>query len=346
MLPRHLDRSARQRLLHFRDGRQRNLRRQDGVENVVVAQIGVGEHVVADPLAGPQPAAMADHQPGFRAQHGQMVAYRLRVGRTHPDIDQRDARASFTDQVVGGHLVASPGGIGQLVARVLGRAGQPQTAGAGERGIGVRTQLTARPIDELVDIAVVVGEQDEALEILWSGAGIMRQPRQAEIGAKPVEQRQGDGGVGIGDLDPVGQLVADVGQLGRGEMACQFGRPNLRQLRSGSAIEDVGERYLLPRRLHGDLDRVIVLDELELLAQVIREQVRPCHGRRVSAGNVQPAESMAAVGRLIAPGKSNREFGIGVAAVAPPFGRGQRAVPSVGENVVAQPRDRGVVKSR
>jgi hypothetical protein len=87
----HIDGGPEQGLLDLGDGGQGNLDRQHVVEDMVVAQIAVGEHIVADRLARPQAAAMADHQPHFGPHHRQMVADRLRVGRADADIDQGDA---------------------------------------------------------------------------------------------------------------------------------------------------------------------------------------------------------------------------------------------------------------
>ena len=119
----HLDRGPEQGLLDLGDGGHRDLGRQHVVEDMVVAQIGVGEDIVADRLARPQAAAMADHQPHFGPHHRQMVADRLRVGRADADVDQGDAFAVRRDQVIGGHLVAPPAALRHHrlgVGRVLG----------------------------------------------------------------------------------------------------------------------------------------------------------------------------------------------------------------------------------
>jgi hypothetical protein len=47
---------------------------------------------------------MADHQPGMRAQHGDMVGRGLGVRGADADIDQRDAVAIGAFQVIGRHL--------------------------------------------------------------------------------------------------------------------------------------------------------------------------------------------------------------------------------------------------
>jgi hypothetical protein len=68
-----------QRVLYLGDRGQGHLGRQDVIEYMVVAQISMRKHIIAYRLAGAQAAAMADHQPHFRAQYGDMVAGRLGV---------------------------------------------------------------------------------------------------------------------------------------------------------------------------------------------------------------------------------------------------------------------------
>jgi hypothetical protein len=78
--------------LDLGDRGDRDIRRQHRVQHVVVAQIGVGQDIVADGLRGTQAAAVADHQPGVRPGHGQVVADGLGVGRADADVDQGDPR--------------------------------------------------------------------------------------------------------------------------------------------------------------------------------------------------------------------------------------------------------------
>ena len=87
---------------------------------MVVAQIGMGQHIVADPLAGAQAAAMADHQPGFGADNGQVVADRLGVGRADTDVDKGDAAAIRRDQMIGRHLMLAPGAVGDHLRGICG----------------------------------------------------------------------------------------------------------------------------------------------------------------------------------------------------------------------------------
>ena len=80
-----------QRHLHLGQRRDRHPDRQVVVEHVVLAHIGVRQHVVAERLAVAQPGAVAEHQPGMRPQHRDMVGDGLGVGRADADIDHGDA---------------------------------------------------------------------------------------------------------------------------------------------------------------------------------------------------------------------------------------------------------------
>ena len=158
---------------------------------MVVAQISVGEDIVADRLARPQAAAMADHQPDFGAEHGEMVADRLGVGRADADIDEGDSAAIGRDQMVGRHLHLAPAARGDLGDRIRRVAGDEHAAGRGQGLVGavLAPQLLDRPADELVDVADIVGEQQIALGVLDRSAGIMAQAGEAEI--DPAARRTG-----------------------------------------------------------------------------------------------------------------------------------------------------------
>ena len=81
----------------------------------------------------------------------------------------------IVDQMVGRHLVAAPYagrdlllGVGE-VAMLEFTARHRQ---AGETAVWV-AQCADREADELVDVADIVGEQHEALEMLGRSAGVM-----------------------------------------------------------------------------------------------------------------------------------------------------------------------------
>src|SRR5260221_77088 len=99
---------------------------------------------------------------------------------------------SITAGQLGRHLVPPPLarsdlslGVGKLVEFVKGaryRQGREARVLAPKR--------VDRNADEFVDVADVVGEQDELLEMLGRRSGIVTQPRETEVGARPVEQSE------------------------------------------------------------------------------------------------------------------------------------------------------------
>ena len=157
---------------------------------MIVAEIRMGEDVIADPLAGAQPAAMANHQPRLGPQHREMVANRLGVRRADADVDEGDAAAVGRDQVIGGHLVPPPRAVGDERAGVHAGLVDIEPRGARERGVAPLPNLRPRPSDEFVNITVVVGEQDISLEMFGRGAGVVAEACEAEVGAQRVEQRE------------------------------------------------------------------------------------------------------------------------------------------------------------
>ncbi len=231
---------AGKRLLHFGDRGQRDLGRENVVEHVVVAQVGVSEHEVADLLRRAQAPAVADHQPGFGPEHREVIGDRLGVRRAYADVDQRDAHVVGRHQVVGRHLVAAPGSLVELHTGILGPAIEHHAAGAGEAGVETLADPLGRPVDELVDVAVVVGEQHEALEMLGRGASVMREAGEREIGAQAIEQRQRHGLAGLVQIEAVGQFVADQRQLGGREIARKLVRADARHRGAVLPVEHVG----------------------------------------------------------------------------------------------------------
>jgi len=158
---------------------------------------------------------MADHQPRLRPHHREMIADRLGVGRADADIDQADPFAAGGDEVIGRHLMPPPAALHHRrdgIGRVLGHIDP-----AGRRKAAIRAvrllQFVHRPTDEFVHVPDIVGEEQIALGMFGRGAGIMPQPRQAEIDARSIEQ--GERARGIGRLRPgaVRQFVADMGKL-------------------------------------------------------------------------------------------------------------------------------------
>ncbi len=71
-------------------------------------------------------------------------------------------------------------------------------------------QFRAGPGHELIDIAMIVGEEDVSLNMLGWRPRIMFQSGQREIGAQPVEQRERPLPFRIGHEQAIGDLVPDL----------------------------------------------------------------------------------------------------------------------------------------
>ena len=202
--------------------------------------------------------------------------------------------------MIGWHLVAPPRGVGQQFARIGAGSIQLQSARAGQRRITVLSQLLTCPVNEFIDIAVIVGEQDETLEILDPGAGIVCQSGQAEIGAQAIEQGQRDSLIGIGQFDPVSELVADQRQFCGREMLGQVRRAE--RAEAGGGVDHIGERDFLSRRANFNLNRIVISQQAQLLAKVVGKQRRTGHGGGESATAAEPPEGSFKIGTCFNPG--------------------------------------------
>ena len=105
------------------------------------------------------------------------------------------SRAIVRHQVIGGHLVPPPRTVGDEPVDIIGRidddvARARQAGEAAGRSVLTGAKLRRAPADEFIDIAVVVGEQDEALRMFRRRTHIMTQAGEAEIGAQRVEQSE------------------------------------------------------------------------------------------------------------------------------------------------------------
>src|SRR5215216_5572271 len=96
------------RELHLGQGGNGNIGRHESVEDAILAEIAVRQHIIADALRLAETAAMADHQPAMRAQHGKVVGHVLGIGGTDADVDERDAAAIGNCEMVGRHLITVP----------------------------------------------------------------------------------------------------------------------------------------------------------------------------------------------------------------------------------------------
>ena len=199
-------------------------------------------------------------------------------------------------------------GVGEF-ARLVERAGDRQR---GEARI-LAPQRVDRDRDELVDIADIVGEQHEMLEMLGRRSGIMPQPRQAEIGARPVEQGERARLVGRADPDAVGDLVAEMDELVGREEARQFGGADVADL-DAAILDHISVRDFARGAADRDRGVIVAAEMLELLDQIVAEQPRPRDAARIGAGLGQPGEGAGRRGRGNLPRIVDPELGIGEGA--------------------------------
>jgi hypothetical protein len=288
-LPRDLRDRLLERLLHLGQGGDRDPGGQFLVQHVILARVAVGEHVVAQLLGVPQACAVAQHQPGVRAQHRDVVGHGARVGRPNADVDQGDPAAVGPDQVVAGHL-RQPVGRRTLARRraVLGdhfaRLHEPVVA-----RIAVVHQLPAHA-HEGVDVELVVREDHEVLEVVRTRAGVVQQALQRVVDPRPAKRGERARLVRAELGRAVDDGVVHPGQVGHVEQVAQrgvghraLGAQFLRLVVDVALIGGVHRDRLVR---FADLHRhAVVLDQKgDLFAQVAPEHIRPGHGGLVQAG--------------------------------------------------------------
>ncbi|MNN40361.1 hypothetical protein D3C81_1544320 [compost metagenome] len=219
----------------------------------------------------------------MRAQHGKMVGHGLGVGRAHADIDQRHAQLVLAHQVVSRHLRqrARAGGVfGLGAAEVL-----HHVAGLDEAGVATAVaaahQRTAQR-DELIDIALVVGKQHEALEMLRRRAGVVVQPLQRQVHALGREQRQRPGLARDWLVGAVGDAIVDAAELGQHERGLQLARLGVADV-GGRGLDHERQRDRAPAQPYHHRHAVIAHQALDLVAVVVRQQVGAGHGGAIHA---------------------------------------------------------------
>ena len=206
-----------QRHLHLGQRRDRHLRRHQRIENAILPQIGVRQHVVADRLAFAQAAAVADHQPAVGPQHRQMIGDVLGVRRADADVDQRHAlavRAAPGDRPASGSGATASWRCAPRPrpARCRARSRRCPAAPAA-RTAAALVQPREADAHELVDVAVIVGQQHPALHVPPVAAGVVHEAAQRVVDAGGIEQRQRQSAAVVEIDEAVGDLVADGGEI-------------------------------------------------------------------------------------------------------------------------------------
>ena len=211
---------------------------------------------------------------------------------------------SARSEVIGRHLRQARRRRAEVIARPRRRAARPldDVAGLDERVVGGASGCAGHRLvaeaNELVDVELIVGEQDEVLEVLGVGAGVVAQPMQRIVDARRGEERQRMRFAGACDVGAVGDAVVHCAEVGQVEQIAQQQAP----LGAHAALDVVvlGEREVDRDRLHAgaDLegDAVVLEQQAELLAEVAREQIGPGQRRLVGAGAGDEAVAQARVG--------------------------------------------------
>ncbi len=214
----------------------------------------------------------------MRAQHREMVRDGLGVGGPDADVDERRAVRRATpvaaDQVVGRHLVAVPG------------RGRDHRRGVGARGLGAFDHDPARKDEafevalapgqdveaeahELVDVAMVVGEQDPRLDVAPVRARVVDETAQRKVDPDRVEECQGPRAFRLVGLpEPVGDLVAHRREQRHREMAGEVGRGGAVAGEVGPGLDHVGVRDLLGARSDLDRDAVVAHQRVQLIQEI------------------------------------------------------------------------------
>ncbi|MNS49539.1 hypothetical protein D3C72_821490 [compost metagenome] len=150
----------------------------------------------------------------------------------------------------------------------------------------VVTQLVEAVADELVDIAVIVGQQDPWLHMAPVAAGVVHQAAQREVDPRGIEQRQWHDFSMVPVVQAISDVVGGRRQVGAGEHS--------RQLRSGNAatgqlvalVDHIGIRDVLLADADFYRDGVVVHERAQLLQQVATESSRLGNGDTVGTGHL------------------------------------------------------------
>ena len=154
-------------------------------------------------------------------------------------------------------------------------------------------------LDKLVDIALIVGEQDERLEMLGIGSAIMANPVQRIVDPFGGEQGQRRGFLALEDLAAVDNLVVGLDQIGRVEIIGQLFL--LGPVETGTGVlQRKGERDRRVGQLDPDFRGEGGGDPLQLVEQIGPVQLRFGDRRAIGVDVGEMAGcQMAGLGRLV-----------------------------------------------
>ena len=178
------------------------------------------------------------------------------------------------------------GGVGHrhVVALPHDRAAGQDELGVDAVGLG---QLLHRPGQEMIDVALVVGEQDPRLDGAPVGSRVVQQAAQRVVDPKRVEQGERPRFPGFEHPGAVGDLVADIGQHRRREIARQLGDREIAvdEFVAGFGDERIRDLLVADADIEGGAE--LLAERPQLLEQVLAEERRLRDGRRVKAGRLE-----------------------------------------------------------
>ena len=191
---------------------------------------------------------------------------------------------------------------------------------------------------------MVIGEQDIALKIFRARAGVMRQSRQAEIGAQSVKQRQWHRPF-ADIIFSIGNFVTDRGQVGRWKMPRHVLRPHHPDARAKRPVEHIGKRDFLARGMDRDDDIVFFKNQTQLRGQIIGKQRGPGYRRGVNSALGQAAKCAAGRNIVGIIGQIDPQFGVRIRSVIAPADGRDRAIGGKSGDIGAQCGDRTIVQA-
>ena len=178
------------------------------------------------------------------------------------------------------------GGIGGRQYLAAAHHGAARQHELGVRAVGLG-QLLDRPGDEMLDIALIVGEQDPRLDGAPIRAGVMHETAQREVDPHGVEQGERTRPPVLEHPRAVGDLIADIGEHGRREMTRQLGD---RQFAVDELVALFRDKWIgnFLAACHDIEARAELVDQRpQLLEQVLAEIGRLRHRRRIEPRSLE-----------------------------------------------------------
>ena len=166
----------------------------------------------------------------------------------------------------------------------------------------------------MIDVALVVGEEDPGLDRAPVRARVVNQAAQREIDADGVEQGERPRPALLERPGAVDDLVADIGEHRRREMARELGDGELAVNEFVAFLGDEGIRDLLLAAADIDPGAELLGQRAQLFEEILAKERGLRHGRRIEAGRLE-----------LRPGAAGEAHGAGRLPVDAKLGIAKRA---------------------